>query len=138
VLWAYFADVVGRFWGRPASAEEIAAAMADEPSDDLTLFWVAEDEGAVVGCAGLRVLEGEVGEVTRVFVAPGSRRRGVATRLLQAVEEAALARDLGRLQLDTRADLVEARQFYTKLGYEEVPGFNDSRYAEHWFAKPLR
>jgi hypothetical protein len=43
-----------------------------------------------------------------------------------------------RVRLDTRADLVEARDLYTALGYGEVPAFGSGRYAEHWFAKSLQ
>ena len=36
VLRAYFAEVASRYYGRPATDEEVAAAMREEPSDDLT------------------------------------------------------------------------------------------------------
>jgi hypothetical protein len=37
--------------------------------------------------------------------------------------------------LVARGDLVEARRLYARHGYQAVPPFNDSPYAEHWFAK---
>jgi len=86
VLRAYFAEVASRYYGRPATDEEVAAAMREEPSDDLTppggLLLVAVQDGAVLGCAGLRLLPGGIGEVTRVFVMPAARRRGLGSRLL--------------------------------------------------------
>lgn len=85
VLRAYFDEVASRYYGRPAAEDEIAAAMRDEPSDDLVpprgLFLVARAEADVLGCAGLRLLPGRTGEVTRVFVVPAARRRGLGTRL---------------------------------------------------------
>jgi hypothetical protein len=33
--------------------------------------------------------------------------------------------------------LVEARRLYARHGYQEVAPFNDSPYAEHWFAKSV-
>jgi N-acetylglutamate synthase-like GNAT family acetyltransferase len=141
VLRDYFNDIVSRYYGRQATEVEIDLAMAEEPSDDLErphgLFWVATRDAAVVGCAGLRLLPAGLGEVKRVFVADNARRRGVGSRLLKEVENAARTHGLSRLQLDTRHDLVEARQLYAKHGYREVPALNDNPYAEHWFTKIL-
>ena len=114
MLTAYFRDIVGRYHGRPATADEVAAAMAAEPSDDLSppggLLFVAKQAGTVIGCAGLRLLPARVGEVTRVFVAPGARRRGVGALLMGAVEEAAREYALSKLRLDTGSHLPEAQQ----------------------------
>lgn len=41
------------------------------------------------------------------------------------------------MRLDVRGDLVEARAMYARLGYREVPRFNDHAYVEHWFEKRL-
>ncbi|MGW0434182.1 GNAT family N-acetyltransferase [Micromonospora sp. NPDC003197] len=141
VLRAYYRDIVGRYYGRPATETEIDMVLADEPSDDLQLpsglFWLATEGPTVLGCAGLRLLPDAVGEVTRVFVVPEGRGRGIGARLLAEIEQAARDRGLARLQLDTRDDLVEARRLYARHGYREVPAFNDSPYAAHWFAKDL-
>jgi hypothetical protein len=80
VLRAYFAELASRYYGRPATDEEVAAAMRAEPSDDLTppggLLLVASEHNAVLGCAGLRLLPGRIGEVTRVFVMPAGAGSG--------------------------------------------------------------
>jgi ribosomal protein S18 acetylase RimI-like enzyme len=57
--------------------------------------------------------------------------------LLDEVEQAARARGVSRLRLDTRSDLMEARRLYESRGYLEVPPFNNGRYAEHWFERTL-
>jgi ribosomal protein S18 acetylase RimI-like enzyme len=141
VLREYWSHIVSRYYSREATGSEIDSAMADEPSGDLThphgLFWVATNGAAVVGCVGLRLLPDGVGEVTRVFVGDTARRQGIGSRLLTVLEDVARARGLSTLRLDTRHDLVEARQLYAKQGYAEVPAFNNSPYAGHWFAKSL-
>jgi ribosomal protein S18 acetylase RimI-like enzyme len=141
ILRAYMSDIVARYHGRPATDEEVDAALRDDPAAALAppdgLFLVARDGHDVVGCAGLQVLPGGVGEVKRVFVDPRARGRGIGTRLLRALERRAADRGLTRLRLDTRHDLVQARALYARLGYAEVPPFNAGRYAEHWFAKEL-
>ena len=142
VLRAYFDDVASRYYGRPATADEIAAAMSEDPSDDLApprgLLLVAQDEGGdVLGCAGLRLLPGHAAEVTRVFVVPAARRRGLASRLLDCLEEHARRHQVSVLRLDTRRDLVEARRLYARHGYREVAPFSSGPYADHWFEKIL-
>jgi GNAT superfamily N-acetyltransferase len=141
VLRAYFEDLASRYYRRPATGGEIDAAMAEDPSDDLTpprgLFLLAYGDAGVTGCAGLRMPPSGVGEVTRVFVIPSGRRLGLGARLLEELEHAAQTRGLSRLRLDTRSDLVEARRLYESHGYLEVPAFNNGLYAEHWFEKTL-
>ena len=94
----------------------------------------------MLGCAGLRLLPGAPGhaaEVTRVFVVPAARRRGVGSRLLDCLEEHARRCGVSALRLDTRRDLVEARRLYARHGYREVAPFSSGPYADHWFEKTL-
>lgn len=146
-LRAYVTDVASSFLGRPATAEEVDDSLRDDPSDHLAppggLLLLARLGGAVGGCAGLHLLGDDggpgvgIGEVKRVFVEPTARGHGIGRQLMAELER--LARGLGgtQLRLDTRHDLVEARAIYSALGYEEVPAFNNGRYAEHWLAKSL-
>jgi GNAT superfamily N-acetyltransferase len=141
VLTAYFRDIVSRYHGREATQPEVDDAMSAEPSGDLRpphgLFFVARYDGAVIGCAGLRLVVTGIGELTRVFVRPEARRRGTGQRLLEAVEGAAREQGVTRLRLDTGSHLTEARRLYLRNGYREVPPFNDGRLADHWYEKSL-
>src|SRR5207248_72815 len=105
VLRAYFAELITRYNGHPATDEEVAAVMREDPSDDLTPpggpLLVAVQDGDVLGCAGLRLLPGGVGEVTRVFVMPAARRRGLGSRLLDELETHAREYQITVLRLDT-------------------------------------
>lgn len=141
ILRAYFDDVASRYYGRQATDEEITAAMRDDPSDDLELphglLVVARRQGGVVGCAGLRLLPGRIAEVTRVFVAPVARRRGLGSRLLDALEDHARQHQVCLLRLDTRSDLIEARRLYARHGYRSAVPFSCGPYAEYWYEKAL-
>lgn len=141
ILQAYFDDVATRYYGRQASQEEISAAMRDDPSDDLELphglLVVARGDGNVLGCAGLRLLRGQIAEVTRVFVVPAARRRGLGSRLLDCLEDHARQHRISTLRLDTRSDLLEARRLYARHGYREAPQFNSGPYADYWYEKAL-
>jgi len=83
VLRSYMDDVVSRYYGRQATSDEIDAALREDPSDDLIppqgLFLVARENGTVLGCAGLRFRPDRIGEVTRLFVVPAARGRGLAS-----------------------------------------------------------
>ncbi len=98
---------------------------------------MAHENGNVLGCAGLRLLPGQIAEVTRVFVAPGARGRGLGSRLLSCLEDHTRGHQVSTLQLDTRRDLVEARRLYARHGYLEVRSFSHGPYADHWFGKTL-
>ena len=146
LLREYYTDIVHRYYqahhGRDASRAEIDEALAAEPSGHLAPpggeFLVARYDGVVAGCAGVHLLAPGTAELARVFVRPPARRPGGARRLVTAAERTA-ARTLGAslLRLDTRHDLVEARALYTGMGYAEIPAYNNSPYAAHWFEKPL-
>jgi ribosomal protein S18 acetylase RimI-like enzyme len=151
-LRAYFTEIVERYQGRPTNDTEIDQVLLDESSDELRpptgAFWVATLGGQIVGCAGLRydsyidpagaeAAHPTLGEVTRVYVSSAARRQGLGSKLLDTVERHARERGISRLRLDVRGDLVEARALYARRGYREVPRFNDSPYADHWFMKDL-
>ncbi|MGW7003119.1 GNAT family N-acetyltransferase [Streptomyces sp. NPDC054933] len=146
LLREYYTDIVHRYYrvhcGRDATRAEIDEALADEPSGHLAPptgeFLVARHDGAVAGCAAVHLLAPRTAELSRVFIRPGSRRRGGGILLITAAERVA-RQTLGAalLRLDTRNDLVEARALYARLGYAEIPAYNNSPYAQHWFEKPL-
>lgn len=137
----YYEDIVGRYHGRPASRQETLAAQAGYPSDDLVvplgILLLARQGATVLGCAGMRVRPGDIGEVTRVFVEPAARGTGVGRLLMKELERKSRELGLDALRLDTRTDLVEARSLYASLGYIEGEAHNTDPYANHWFRKEL-
>ncbi len=141
ILREYLDDVVSRYHGRDLTPAELESAVCEFPSDDIRdpsgLLWVAMLDDGPVGCVGLRLLPGRIGEVTRMFTAARVRRQGLGTRLMLELTTEAERRHLQRLRLDTRNDLIEARALYAKLGFREVPAFNEGPYAQHWFQLDL-
>ncbi len=140
ILRRYTTEVASRWYGRPATDEEVDQALRDEPSDDLTgatgVLLVALDDGEPVACAGAR-LRGDVAELTKVFTLSESRGRGIGGRVVRAVERACLERGVGTVQLDTRGELAEACALYERLGYRRVDPFNDEPYSDRWYRKSL-
>lgn len=74
--------------------------------------WIAVEEEAVLGHAGLTA----DGEVTRLFVAPAGRGRGLAGRLLAAVRAAAG----GPLRLEVSSEGVAAIALYERMGWRRI------------------
>ena len=101
------------------------------------VFLLAEDRGVAVACGGLRTLAPGLGEVKRMYVVPGARRRGIARTILAELER--IARELGleRVRLDTNAVQPEAVALYHATGYHEIADYNGNPFATHWFEKEL-
>lgn len=133
----YNAEMISRYWGRPTNDAEIDAYERDEQDHDVPVFLVVSRDGEDVGCLGMRFLDDGAGELTRMFVRAPFRGQGAASALLVAMQAEALARGVTALRLDTRSDLVEARNLYAKHGFAEIENYNDAKYAGHWFEKRL-
>lgn len=93
------------------------------------LFLVAESEGAVVGYAiGEVEWRGgaRIGHIMNVAVAEEWRRRGLAGRLLDELENRFRERHASAAYLEVRASNTPAQRLYRKRGYAEVrslPGY---------------
>ncbi|MET7379338.1 GNAT family N-acetyltransferase [Streptomyces sp. NPDC005526] len=145
-LWrAYYTEVSDRWYllheGRRTDPAELEREIAARSGADLAppggRLLVARHDGVPAGTAGVRLLDASTAELTRVFLYEEMRGKGGAALLVAAAEDAARALGAGRMILDTRGDLVEARALYARLGYRETEPHNGDRYAEHWFTKPL-
>ncbi|WP_328560211.1 GNAT family N-acetyltransferase [Streptomyces coelicoflavus] len=145
-LWrAYYTEVSDRWYqlyeGHPTDPAELEREIAAYSGADLAPprggLLVARYGGEPAGTSGVRLLDDTTAELTRVFLCAGTRGRGGAALLVRAAEDAARTLGAERMVLDTRGDLVEARALYARLGYTETEAYNESRYAEHWFAKRL-
>lgn len=83
-------------------------------------FWVAEADGRVVGCAGLRRREGGLrdaeGSLERLYVLPEARGSGVGSALLAAVVEGARARGWARLEIWSDKLFEDAHRLYERCG----------------------
>ena len=100
-----------RPWSRDMLKEELDNACS--------AFLVAEDEGKVVGYAGLQVVLDE-GYIANVAVDPDYRRQGIATKLVQVYIDFARANKLAFLTLEVRPSNTAAIILYGRLGFRSV------------------
>lgn len=93
--------------------------------------------GDAIGVGALREFAAGVAEIKRMYVAPANRGSGVATRLLEELENRARVRGFELVRLDTRDRLAEAIRIYRAAGYREIPGYNGNPRVNRWFEKRL-
>lgn len=101
-------------------------------------FVIAENDGELAGCAGVRALDATTAEIKRMWVDPTRRGMGIGGRLLAEVERLAAENGADRVLLDTNDTLTEAIAMYRRRGYTEIPAYNDNPDARLWFSKPLQ
>jgi putative acetyltransferase len=86
-------------------------------------FLVARVGGEPVGCAGLKLLEPGIAEVTRMYVKPAHRGNGISRRLLREVEDMAKERGVTTIRLETGDLQPESIGLYGSSGYHRIPAF---------------
>lgn len=131
-LAAYYAELARRLpTGFAAPGHDPSLALMVPPHGT---FLVAGDR---LGCVGLLPESPGIAEVKRLWVCDAARGRGLASRLMAAVADAARALGYARLRLDTSAHLPEAVAMYRRTGWTEIAPYNANAHAHHWFEKPL-
>ena len=100
-------------------------------------FLIVRLRGAAVGCGALKPIGDDRAYLKRMWIARSCRGLGLGQRLLDALEEKAIALGYNLVCLETNSVLTEAQSLYRKSGYREVEPFNDDPYAHRWFEKAL-
>jgi putative acetyltransferase len=102
---------------------------ADDPYDPTAYtepvgaFWLAMDDNRPVGSVALSGIDDHDAELDVMYVAPDSRRGGVARALLAALEEHARALAISRVLLRSGEPQPEAMRFYADEGFTPIPPF---------------
>ncbi|HEV2061624.1 MAG TPA: GNAT family N-acetyltransferase [Solirubrobacteraceae bacterium] len=96
-----------------------------------------DEDGRPVCGGGLKPLGPDVVEIKRMYVVPEARGRGVARRLLAALEDAARELGYATARLDTGPKQPHAERLYREAGYREIADFNANPAASFWGEKRL-
>jgi GNAT superfamily N-acetyltransferase len=87
-------------------------------------FVIAEDDGALLGCVGLRPLGPTgVAEMKRLYTTPEARGLGIGRQLVEAIIDVARARGYRRLVLDTLPFMTAAQSLYGSLGFRPTTAY---------------
>ncbi|WP_227286352.1 GNAT family N-acetyltransferase [Boseongicola sp. H5] len=87
-------------------------------------FFVARIDGTALGCCGYTVFD-SYAELKRMFAAPEARGTGLASALLEALEDAARAEGIRLMRLETGRLSPAAIGLYTRHGYIRRGPFGD-------------
>jgi putative acetyltransferase len=90
-----------------------------------SVFWVAEIDGAIIGCGGLYPTPGlgeQCVELVKFYLAAAARGRGLGRQLLDRCLASALELGYQRVYLESFPQFVAAIAMYEKLGFRHLPG----------------
>lgn len=104
--------------------QDYAAEFADLPGkyaepDGCVLL--ARLDGAVVGCAALRRVDGQRCELKRVYVRPSARGRCIGRMLVERMIREARKAAYSTMCLDVLPEFAAARRLYATLGFMPAP-----------------
>jgi ribosomal protein S18 acetylase RimI-like enzyme len=99
--------------------QDFERELAGLPANYVALL-IAEVDGAVAGCAGVREFDAGVGELKRLYVRPGFREHGLGRALSEEAIERARAAGFRSLRLDTLPTMAAATALYHSLGFREI------------------
>ena len=92
-------------------------------ADGVTVFVARDGDSAALGMAALVNRGDGLGELKRLFVREAGRGRGVATAVMDALEQAAREQSIHTLQLETGPKQLAAIALYEARGYEHIDNF---------------
>ncbi|MEU6701224.1 GNAT family N-acetyltransferase [Pseudonocardia sp. NPDC046786] len=111
--------------GPPESTHALDVAALRDPA--VTVWACHDDTGALLGCAALKELADDDGEIKSMRTAPWATGRGVGAGLVRHVVGEARRRGYRTLHLETgsTAYFAPARRLYQRHGFVPCPPFAD-------------
>ncbi len=91
--------------------------------DKLQYVVMAYENDIAIGCGAIKNFHHSVMEIKRMFVAPASRGKGVAKKILNQLEGWALALGANACILETGKRQPEAIALYEKCGYHIISNY---------------
>lgn len=76
-----------------------------------------------VGCGAMKEYRPDTMEIKRMFVSPGNRKKGIASKILTQLEIWAGELDYTKCILETGKKQPEAIELYKKNGYNPIPNY---------------
>ena len=104
-----------------------ALGLAELRKSDVQVFTARDESGDLMGCAALKTLTPEQGEIKSVKTHPDHLRKGVSRALITHIETAAKGGGLKALYLETHntPPYAAACKMYEKLGFKYCGPFGD-------------
>jgi len=109
-------------------------------TDMLKQAIAAYEDKIPVGCGAIRKYSEDTVEVKRMYVLPGYRGKGIASKILAELETWAEELKYKKCILETGSRQIEAISLYTKSGYKMTGNFGHYQNVKNsvCFEKPLQ
>lgn len=91
--------------------------------DALKHVILAYQDGKLIGCGAIKAFSDTAMEVKRMFVVPELRGQGIASSILNHLENWVVALGYSETVLETLKSGVKVVAMYTKNGYEVIPNY---------------
>ena len=91
--------------------------------DDLSTYWVAEEDGILLGGCGIYPTQGLPSgcvELVKYYVSPQARGEGIGRLLLQVNINTAKELGYTQLYLESFPELFKALDIYKRLGFQQI------------------
>ena len=95
------------------------SSIASEVNNPLSVWFVAEEDGNVIGYVGSQTVLGE-SDMMNLAVLPEYRRQGIGRRLVETLVSHLSADSVTSLTLEVRASNAAAVFIYNSMGFVEV------------------
>ncbi len=110
---------------------KIGTAYADKALDDMygtyniakATYFVVEDNGQIIGCAGIAQLdnyEGNVCELQKMYLLEEARGRGLGSKMIKVCLAKAKSYGFEQCYLETMPYMKAAQKLYKKNGFEYI------------------
>ncbi len=110
-------EIVSRIESQVFSMPWSAKDFLEMVEADYAYYYVAEVDGEIAGCCGIRNIAGE-GEITNVVIAPPYRKKGIALKMMEYMLERAAEVGIGDCTLEVRVSNQPAIRLYERLGFK--------------------
>jgi putative acetyltransferase len=107
----------GLQFGEGSATDAQMAGLPGSYRDPGGEFFVALEDGKVIGTAGIAPVEPGVFELRKMYLAPSTRGKGLGRRLLEACLEFCRAKGARSVVLDTLHEMTAAIAFYERAGF---------------------
>ena len=113
-------DVLAEFgleFGKGSATDDELHHLPASYTDRGGAFWVARDDGKLLGTCGMFPLSSTMIELRKMYLVPGARGLGIGKRLLDVAIEFARSRRATHVVLDTIHEMTRAIAFYEANGF---------------------
>ena len=91
-------------------------------SEPKTVYFVIENEGKIIGGAGIGTLENDICELQKMYFLPECRGLGLGTKLMEMCLGKAVLFGYKYCYLETMHYMESAQKLYKKSGFQNIDG----------------